>query len=138
MAFHKELPQFEIARLLQQKEDMDIFDCSEDHEGHCAFYGHKDLLSWLINHSHSRGYKHTDDDYIRLALNISRNVGHNGSELVQLVLSKLENTHAALLAKDQDNTTLLHRISSRIGCAYAYEFQDPGAKIKVFGGRPGL
>jgi hypothetical protein len=91
-------------------------------ESRCSFYGRKEVLDWLISQSQLHGYSHSVEEYSRLAINVARNVDHNGPELVKTVLTAI-NGQIALCTKDSEGITLLHRIASQLGGGYAYEFR---------------
>jgi len=131
MSFKRGLPQLDIVRLLHTQEDFDIFDCSDNVGGLCSFYGRKEVLSWLIQQSISQGCKYSVADRVQLALNIARNIEHNGAELVKTVLATSD-LQAALSIKDEDGVTLLHRLASRIGGSRASGYLEKQWNIRVW------
>jgi len=120
MSFVPGLPMFEIVRLLQSKEDYDIFDFSDSRKGLCSFYGRKEVFAWFVSQSRDFGYQKTPEEQVQLALNVARNTQHNGAELVKVALEKVS-PQAALEVKDADGVTLLHRVAARLSCSFACE-----------------
>lgn len=131
MSFYMGLPMFEVVRLLQPKVEFDIFDCSESIQGLCTFYGRKEILCWLINLSLELGYEHTVNDFMRLALNLARNIEHNAAELVRSVINYVPEREA-VRARDQDGITIIHRIAARLGGSFAYEHTANGQHLQVW------
>lgn len=105
---------FDIVRLLQKKEELDIFDSAKDLDGSCVFSGPKEILKWFVNLSLARGYDHTVDDFVRLALSIVRSSHHNVSELVNIIISHIPQS-PILGIKDRYDNNMLHMIASKLG-----------------------
>jgi hypothetical protein len=122
MSFVRGLPMFEIVRLLQSKEDYDIFDCSDSRKGLYSFYGRKEIFAWLVSQSRDFCYQKPPEEQVQLALNIARHTQHNGAELVKVALEKVS-PQAALELKDADGVTLLHRVAARLSCSFACEHE---------------
>lgn len=123
---------FDIVRLLQKNEDLDIFDSAKDLDGCCAFSGPKEVLKRLINLSLARGYEHTAHDFVLLAIGVARSLNHNAFELVHLVLSHIPRI-PILQFKDRYDNTILHQIASQLGGFFGLQQSiDEGCRILVW------